>query len=165
MSTTNQLNGGSFQDSLGNVLVKGYLILELSQDAQVNGNTQLVAGYTVKILLDGNGNVTASPAQYVWPNDVMSPSSTFYIVSAYTANGQLVWGPNSQQVLSSPSPFNVGSWVPATVNTLPPTNVTLTGIAIASSATSGSDTLPSNPVGFLPITVNGTAYKIALYNV
>jgi hypothetical protein len=35
----------------------------------------------------------------------------------------------------------------------------------AASATTGAATLPANPVSFLPITVNGTAFKIALYNI
>jgi len=35
----------------------------------------------------------------------------------------------------------------------------------ASSATSGSATLPSNPVGFIEMTVNGKIYKVPYYNV
>lgn len=116
MSTTNQLSGGGFQDPLGNVLSFGFLIFSISQDAQVNSTTQIVGGYKVKILLDINGNVASSPAQSIWPNDVLSPSGTFYNVSAYNENGQLVWGPNPQQVLSTPSPFDVGAWVPTSVN-------------------------------------------------
>lgn len=116
-SITNQLIGGGFQDVLGNPLSDGYLILELSQDAQVNGNTQIAAGYKITINLDANGNVVISPAQFVWPNDVMLPPGTFYIVSAFSSSGQLVWGPNPQQVLSSPSPFDIGTWTPAAVNT------------------------------------------------
>ena len=41
--------------------------------------------------------------------------------------------------------------------------LTLTGITLATTATAGSASLPSAPDHFLPITVNGTAYKIALY--
>lgn len=33
------------------------------------------------------------------------------------------------------------------------------------SATSGSATLPSNPVGFIEMTVNGKIYKVPYYNV
>lgn len=116
MSTKNQLSGGGFQDALGNPLALGYLLFMLSQDAQVNGSTQIAAGFTVKIDLDSGGNITSSPAQSIWPNDVLSPAGTFYLVSAYSANGQLVWGPNAQQVLSSPSPYNIGVWVPSIVN-------------------------------------------------
>lgn len=165
MATKNQLSGGAFQDCLGGVLANGYLIMELSQDAQVNGSTQVVAGYKVQITLDASGNVKASPAQSVWPNDVLSPANTFYIVSAFTENGQLVWGPNPQQVFSSPSPYDIGAWVPGTVSTLPTTNITLTGVTLTPSATAGVATLPANPVAFLPVNINGTNYKLALYNV
>lgn len=118
MSTKVQLTGGAFQDVQGNRLANGYLLMALSQDASVSSPaSQIAAGYTVKILLDVNGNVQTSPAQSVWPNDVLSPANTFYSVSAYTANGELVWGPNSEQVLSSPSPFDIGAWAPGVTNT------------------------------------------------
>ena len=116
MAVKNQLSGGAFQDAVGNVLANGYLILQLSQDAQVNGNTQVVGGYEITINLDASGNVVTSPAQSVWPNDVLSPAGTFYNVSGYTASGQLVWGPNAQQITASPSPFDVGAWIPGAVN-------------------------------------------------
>lgn len=119
MSTKVQLSGGAFQDVQGNALANGYLLMVLSQDAVVTDTVskQVAAGYTARINLDSSGNVSASPAQYVWPNDVLTPANTFYKVSGYTANGELVWGPNSQQVLSSPSPFNIGAWKPNISNT------------------------------------------------
>lgn len=140
MATKNQITGGGFQDALGNPLALGYLQFELSQDSQVNGTTQIAAGYIVKINLDSSGNISTSPAQSVWPNDVISPVGTFYLVSAFSANGQLVWGPNAQQVLSTPSPFDIGVWVPASVNT---------GLGGSSS------TFPST-IGNLPSFVNTT---------
>lgn len=117
MSTKVQLSGGAFQDAAGNLLSDGYLLMELSQDGVVNSDEQVAAGIVLKILLDANGNVATSPAQYVWPNDVISPSGTFYTVSAYKADGQLVWGPNSQVVFSLPSPYDIGAWVPNQVST------------------------------------------------
>lgn len=36
--------------------------------------------------------------------------------------------------------------------------------AITHSATAGPDTLPAKPSGFLTITVNGTTYKVPLYD-
>lgn len=36
--------------------------------------------------------------------------------------------------------------------------------AISHTATGGADTLPANPAGFLTVTVNGTAYKVPIYN-
>lgn len=114
MATKNQITGGAFQDSLGNLVANGYMTFELSQDVQVNSNTQIGAGRITTITLDASGNVAGT--QSVWPNDLLLPAGSFYLVSVYTAQGQLVWGPNAQQVLSTPSPFNIGAWVPASVN-------------------------------------------------
>lgn len=117
-STTVQLTGGNFQDTQGNLLVNGYLTFVLSQDAQANSTTNICAGREIKVLLNSSGSVATSPSQSVWPNDVLTPANTFYIVRGYTSAGQLVWGPNSQQVLSTPSPFDVGAWKPNVVNTV-----------------------------------------------
>lgn len=165
MATTNQLTGGGFQDALGNLLANGYLELQLSQDAATSDGTQVAAGFTVRIELDASGNVVTDPVQSVWPNDVLTPASTFYNVSAFSEEGQLVWGPNAQQVLSTPSPFDIGAWVPGSVNTLPPSVLSVANVTLASTATAGSATLPANPVAFLPININGTNYKIPLYAV
>lgn len=35
--------------------------------------------------------------------------------------------------------------------------------AVTATATAGAATLPANPTAFLTITLNGTAYKVALY--
>ena len=118
MSTKVQIIGGNFQSPDGTPLANGYLLFTLSQDGLVNGSSQIAAGREIKIVLDSTGNVVTSPAQYLWPNDVIIPANTFYTVSAYTSAGQLVWGPNSQQVLSSPSPFDITTWVPSSVNLL-----------------------------------------------
>lgn len=115
MAAKVQLTGGNFQDALGNPLAGGYLEMVLSQDAATTDQKEVAAGYTVRIELDNTGNVVTSPAQSVWPNDVLLPSGTFYNVSGFNANGALVWGPNAQQVLGT-SPFNVGTWVPGSVN-------------------------------------------------
>lgn len=86
MSVKNQLTGGGFQDAEGNPFANGYFIMQLTKDGQVNGNTLLAGGYQIKILLDSSGNVVTSPAQSVWPNDVITPA-TSYIVSGYAASG------------------------------------------------------------------------------
>ena len=119
MSATKvQLENGAFQDCSGNPLANGFLLFVLSQDGVVNGSEQSAAGRTIKVLLDSSGNVITSPEQYIWPNDVITPANTFYSVSGYEATGQLVWGPNSQQVFSSPSPYPLSNWTPGTVNQL-----------------------------------------------
>lgn len=112
MSTTNQITGGAFADSEGNVLANGYLLFELNQDETVNTSTLVCAGLVIKIPLNSSGNVVTSPAYKLWPNDLITPSGFFYTVTAYTSQGERVWGPNAQQVLSSPSPFDIGSWTP-----------------------------------------------------
>lgn len=112
MAVKVQIIGGAFQDIYGNPLANGYLIFQLSQDAQVNGNKEICAGYKVKVPLDANGNIVTNPANYAWPNNVLTPATTFYYVSAYTAQGQLVWGTSYQLVSSSPSPFDISVWVP-----------------------------------------------------
>lgn len=117
MSTKIQLAGGAFQDVIGNPLANGYLLMSLSQDVQVNSDAQIAAGYEITITLNNSGSVDTTTPQYVWPNDVMLPINTFYNVSAYSADGQLVWGPNAQAVLSTPSPFDIGTWIPGIVNT------------------------------------------------
>lgn len=111
MSTKLQLSGGNFQDPLGNALASGYILLQLSKDAQVNSNTQLTSGKTIQVLLDSSGNVVASPAQSVWPTDAMTPAGVVYKVQVFDSRGELIWGPNYQTVIGS-SPFDVGSWVP-----------------------------------------------------
>lgn len=115
--TVVQLSGGEFQDANGDVLANGYLLFRLSQDAVANSSEQICSNIDIKILLDDDGNVQSDPAQYLWPNDVLSPSGTFYMVSGYTAAGQRVWGPNAQQVFSTPSPYDIGAWVPGAVST------------------------------------------------
>lgn len=112
MATINQLAGGAFQDSEGNLLANGFLLFQLSQDGIANGGTLVCAGHVIRVPLDANGNVQSSPSFSLWPNDVLTPSGSFYLVTAYTATGVKVWGPNAQQVLSSPSPYGLGLWVP-----------------------------------------------------
>ncbi len=112
------LTGGNFQDSEGNVLANGYLKMVLSSDESVN-DSQICSGISLNITLDGNGSAAAYPTipadQYVWANDVMSPTNSYYTVTGYTAAGQPAWGPNNQQVTSGGvggGTFDIGTWVP-----------------------------------------------------
>lgn len=112
------LTGGNFQDSEGNVLANGYLKMVLSSDESVN-DSQICSGISLNIILDGNGSAAAYPTipadQYVWANDVMSPTNSFYTVTGYTAAGQPAWGPNNQQVTSGGvggGTFDIGTWIP-----------------------------------------------------
>jgi hypothetical protein len=115
MSVVNQLTGTFAEPHFGPIpaVANGYLKFRLSQDCVVNSSTLVCAGYEIQINLGPTGNILLSPAQNIWPNDAMTPNATGYHVSAYTPNGQLVWGPNLVQVLSSPSPFNTDAWIPS----------------------------------------------------
>jgi hypothetical protein len=42
--------------------------------------------------------------------------------------------------------------------------INLLNFSSATTATAGLGTLPSNPVGFINVTVNGIAYKVPYYN-
>jgi hypothetical protein len=125
-ATKTQLIGGLFQDADGTVLNSGYLTFELSQDEQVTGLvTQVCAGVKIKINLNTAGSVSASPAQNIWGNDDLLPINSFYIVSGYTASGQLAWGPNYQQVTSGAT-FDVGTWTPNLMTNWTPPLTSLT---------------------------------------
>jgi len=133
MSSPCTLTGGSFQDSEGNVLALGYLTFRLSQDASVNGGSNICSGVEIRIALDSSGNVVGGSS--IWGNDVLSPINTFYRVTGYTAAGQPAWGPNNQTIQGTS--FNLGLWVPNQVISWVPT---------------GSVVLPQATVGVLGTT-------------
>ena len=149
------LTGGNFQDSEGNVLALGYLTMQLSQDETVLGIGQICSGITITIKLDSNGSVVASPAQAVWGNDVMLPVNSYYRVTGYTAQGQIAFGPNNQQVIGA-GPFDVGTWVPNQVVSWTPSlqapSITVNGTPLASQTalaftSADSSVVITNPSG------------------
>lgn len=111
MASKVELIGGNFQDLQGNLLALGYIKMKLSSDEEVN-DSLICSGIEITITLDSNGNCVAG--QYVWGNDAMLPVNSYYKVTVYSAQGQIVWGPNNQQVAGI-GPFDVGTWVPNSV--------------------------------------------------
>lgn len=111
-----QLTGGHFQDSSGNPLALGYLVMELVQDEQLSSLAgQVVAGIKIKITLESGGSVaTTSPVQAVWSPENMVPAGASYTVWGYTAQGQLAWGPNYGLDVPIGATFDVDNWVPNT---------------------------------------------------
>jgi hypothetical protein len=112
MAGKTQIQGGAFQDFEGNPLANGFLTMQLSHDSQETVDPgEVVAGYPLRIPLDANGNIAG--AVFVWPNDQLTPAGSSYLVNTYRANGTQA-GLNQQNYLipSSPSPFNVGTWIP-----------------------------------------------------
>jgi hypothetical protein len=106
----NQITGGGFQDSEGNFLADGELVLMLNHDAYTDNTftTLVCAGQALEYALDSNGNIAGT--QNAWPNDQIIDvwsldTDTYYMARAYNADGLLAWGPNVIYILSSPSPF------------------------------------------------------------
>lgn len=113
----NQITGGAFQDSEGNPLTEGTLVLTLNRDAYTDNtfSTLVCAGQSLEITLDANGNIASTEG--VWPNDQLLDvwsltTDTYYTAKAITAEGQLAWGPNVIYILSTPSPFVITSIAP-----------------------------------------------------
>ncbi len=82
------LFGGPWYDASGKPLANGYLIVRLNQDAS-DGVNQYCASNPIKVILDANGATAVSVPDAA----TLTPSGTTYAVTAYTAAGQPVWGP------------------------------------------------------------------------
>ena len=114
----NYLIGGGFQDSDGNVLANGKLVLTLSAPC-TDLATSLVGicnQYDLSYTLDTDGNVAATPAvQPVWANNLIAPSGTYYMARVFSSAGQLCWGPNPQVINATVNqqPINISTWIPA----------------------------------------------------
>ena len=80
----------TFTDANDNPLANGYVLIRVSTDVQASSG-QLCAGMSVRVELNGSGVMSSVPQ--VWPNNELSPSGSVYILSAYTADGELVYGP------------------------------------------------------------------------
>ena len=111
-----QITGGPFEDASGAPLANGYLVFQLQHDAAILNFAQIMGNMAVHIPLDNNGyiqgTVSGTPI-YMWPNDLMTPLGTNYIVWAYDANNRLAWdNPQVQQILQSPNPYNINAWTP-----------------------------------------------------
>jgi hypothetical protein len=84
-TTLISVSGGPFQDPLGNPYSYGTIVLLISTPA-TTGSGMVLSSYTGS--LDSNGN--ALPFS-IWPNSLLTPSTTFYYARVYKSNGQLVW--------------------------------------------------------------------------
>ena len=79
------------------------------------------------------------------------------------ANPNLIWGTQQTNpypttaLLDESTKMPTRSWQQYFLNLL--------NFSSASTATKGAANLPSNPVGFINITVNGKPYKVPYYNV
>lgn len=103
------LTGGKFQAADGNPLAGGYLTIKLSTDA-MSPVGQVIAGVGVMVPLGSDGNVSGAFA--LWSTELLdSTQPVFYVVTAYTADGQKCWGP-WQEVLPNVATYDIGGWGP-----------------------------------------------------
>jgi len=111
------IHGGAFQDAAGNPIANGYLRMWLSHDSQESTGPGEVAGaLAVRVPLDGSGNILGTVS--IWPNAVLNPSGSYYLVELYTANGIKAWKAPQQWTIPNTTPFDVGTLVP----NVPPVN-------------------------------------------
>jgi hypothetical protein len=80
------ISGGNFQAPNGVPLAGGYVTFRLNTDAVVE-DSQISAGRIVTFPLDANGDLSG----YIWPNNLLTPNDTVYIVQAFTKQGELAW--------------------------------------------------------------------------
>lgn len=80
----------TFTDPEGAALSNGYVVITLSQDAQ-SPNGLICGGMELRVQLNTSGVMSTVPQ--LWQNSDLNPSGTRYLYSAYTADGELVLGP------------------------------------------------------------------------
>ena len=76
----------TFQDAQGNLVIEGYLLIRLSQDAKAPDNSHICAGRATRTDLD----VNAQAFPLLWANSVLTPAGTMYRVDTFTAEDRLV---------------------------------------------------------------------------
>jgi hypothetical protein len=109
-----QLVGGGYQDFLGHPLAFGYLMMKISNPVEIyTAGTEVIEGSDLnfKITLDANGNVSSSPAQYVFSTSSLTPTCE-YIVTAYAADGTTASAPQIVTVPNTNVSYNISNWVP-----------------------------------------------------
>jgi hypothetical protein len=76
----------TFQDSDGNPVGFGRVLVNLSTDVQTPTPQQIAASLVATINLDINGATLGTPE--VWPNSELTPSGSVYIYSVFSQLGQ-----------------------------------------------------------------------------
>lgn len=108
------IQGGGFQDILGNPIANGRLIMMLSQSCFDSlTNTILVcSGEEVVYALDVSGDIITTDTPKIWANVNLTPANTYYMARVYTKGGQLAWGPNAISVALNGSVVDISTWTP-----------------------------------------------------
>src|ERR1700689_3058863 len=108
-----QIFGGDYQNFEGAPLALGYLVVQLSHDAQEVITPGLLTGMPkLRIALDDTGNIPLANNVLIWPNSELLPGGTFYTVWGYDESGAFVFGPQFWSLSGSVSPYNVANQTP-----------------------------------------------------
>lgn len=114
MASPDTLSGGSFRDSGNNLIASGSITFQLSAPALVASTGQIVPNVPITYNLDSSADIVSSnPTPYLWGNDQLSPSGTYYIVTIRNAAGAIVRGPENW-VIQGSSPIDIGTIVAST---------------------------------------------------
>ena len=86
--------GGNFQNPSGLRLSNGFVTFQLSHDSNIStlggpGGAQVTAGVPMSFPLDTNGNFVGGV--FLWTNDLLTPSGSYYLVNVYDSSGIVVW--------------------------------------------------------------------------
>src|SRR5579871_16597 len=132
-----QIEGGQFQNALGQPVSNGTLVLQLNEDCQVpSANNQIVSAAPLTIPLEVNGNVAAASNVQIWPNALMLPSNSYYQATVIDNTGTQVFAKIQNWYFTNTSPTNLGTitqinpgglGVPDVVLTNPSTTQTING--------------------------------------
>ena len=81
----------TFVDFEGNPLANGYLLIRLMADCQCPCLSYQTTSNYARISLNGSGVISGTPQ--FRPNNQLLPLGSYYILEAYSAIGQLCYGP------------------------------------------------------------------------
>jgi len=122
-----------------------------------------VSAISVRIPLDGNGNVSGTVK--LWVNSTLTPAGSFYIVDAFDSNGEQAWRTSQFLMIpASPSPYDLGTAVlnspvpagPANSSTFQ-TNGVNNSVQSLLDLVAGTNITLSNSNGHTTITAGGGA--------
>lgn len=96
---------GTWQYPDGTPVANGVLLMQLSQDTQVISPGGQISGGAIHVVqLDGTGSIPTN--SYIYGNDNMTPSGTFYRCTVISPGGAQVWGWEAVSITGASFNFN-----------------------------------------------------------
>lgn len=108
------IQGGGFQDCLGNPVAGGRLVMILNQQAMdtLSGAILICPGQEIVYALNTSGDIDTTSTPKIWANAALSPNTTYYMARVYTKGGQLAWGPNAVYATVTSGVVDISDWTP-----------------------------------------------------